>query len=1234
MKIKINFEKIGIIALAVISGLYALFLVLPFIISPIANKFCNQIEELIKVSTGLEAHVQGIGIITSPGLSVGLKVKEFSVYVPNEKVPVIDIDNLKGDLLLVPLLAKKIQFGTISAEEIETNIVLDKKGIPVIIKYLPEQNDENEGTLSSLPLGLKLSNHFPNIIIEDYRFSFIDEATGSAYYIDGEDLKITDFILDKKLKISTTGQIVFDKRVVSNYDIKIFNRIMPDWKLDDLVFPKEVKIEDEKSVKKNEVNSLAEINIIDFFKAVNKNGFKADINADIKTSGTFKKPVQKGLFEIVGLSVFVNGKQLPESYAKFHFKGEETDIDSIFYTSSDINEKTQLIGNIKTGDTHSLDITLRSNAKFNNIIRLLDSIASSLGRDDLKTVSATGAIDADFNVSSDMRTIISNGHLKIKPSTLSYALYNVYISNINADIDFDNNNININNIGFSVFGHPFKIVGELASNAVADIKITADNLPIKGLVGIAGQIGLLKENDFNSGSLTLNAIIKGALNEIKPDVMLSIDNVNIYNKMLQTRLLLTKAIVKLLLSKTNINGDVDINSLKLKHDMASVSVPSALVYFDSKDINIKNSYVMINNSKIDVKGSVKDYTTKNLNMDISAKGDLASVDVAAFIPRELHSMFPYTGKMPLSIILKGDANTQHITFDLSATPSAYVKFLDINKLKGKNTKIHTDVKLENNSATLVNSGIFANAERIATFDGGVNNLSNPDLSINISIPQKISFPIPGMGANSNITGYGAFNFGGSPLSPKLKGKVYLDDISIKDMDFELKNLIANLNGQGISGDGTAEKMRFGGIVASNLVAKFILNDFTVFNLSDIKADVFSGKVSGKLTYHIPTFLFGLDLEGKGLNSMDAVYGTVGIPKALTGTLGFGVKLTSKGVTDTEIIKNLKGDINFNITNGRFVSIGRLENLVAAQNISSNSILKSAISALTTAANIQETDKFKLINGEMTMSNGSVNILFINVSGPLMSYYIKGVYNILQNSANLVILGRLDSKVVSYLGPIGQLSAEKLLSYIPKFGASTAKFLDILTQDPKNEKTELIPELSSGSKSYKDFKVIYNGSIEKASSIKTFKWLSKCDTSQMDLKQEVKNAVNAAKDNVKSQVESAKTTANNIKTNVTKIVETQKQQVKTEKQSLEQAKKDVQNIKQNASQSATNLGNLLKNAALNANKKLETSQPAASQTNSTTQNIPAAQTTTQTTIAHPQTETKTESQSREQASKEE
>ena len=82
--------------------------------------------------------------------------------------------------------------------------------------------------------------------------------TSKSYGLEGETLHITDFILDKKIKISTVGKVIFEDSVISNYDIKLFNKIMPNLKLQDLVFPKEIAVEEEPAE--------MQFNIIDIFK--------------------------------------------------------------------------------------------------------------------------------------------------------------------------------------------------------------------------------------------------------------------------------------------------------------------------------------------------------------------------------------------------------------------------------------------------------------------------------------------------------------------------------------------------------------------------------------------------------------------------------------------------------------------------------------------------------------------------------------------------------------------------------------------------------------------------------------------------------------------------------------------------------------------------------------------------------------------------------------------------------
>ena len=143
------------------------------------------------------------------------------------------------------------------------------------------------------------------------------------------------------------------------------------------------------------------------------------------------------------------------------------------------------------------------------------------------------------------------------------------------------------------------------------------------------------------------------------------------------------------------------------------------------------------------------------------------------------------------------------------------------------------------------------------------------------------------------------------------------------------------------------------------------------------------------------------------------------------------------------------------------------------------------------------------------------------------------------STNVTVLGRLDQSVVSLLGPVGELSADKLLSAIPKFGTLTASIANALTTNPKGERISEIPALSNGSENYKDFKVIFNGGLESSSSMKSFKWLTNVDTSALEPQQNMVETIKSLKttvgddvknvvDTVKNQKEALKNTADELK----------------------------------------------------------------------------------------------------------
>ena len=146
------------------------------------------------------------------------------------------------------------------------------------------------------------------------------------------------------------------------------------------------------------------------------------------------------------------------------------------------------------------------------------------------------------------------------------------------------------------------------------------------------------------------------------------------------------------------------------------------------------------------------------------------------------------------------------------------------------------------------------------------------------------------------------------------------------------------------------------------------------------------------------------------------------------------------------------------------------------------------------------------------------------------------------STNLIILGRLDSYVIKYLGPIGEFSVDKILSNIPVFGTLTSSLVNIMTTDPRGEKISEIPALTNEKKNgHKDFKVVFNGGLESKSSVKSFKWLTKVDTTAIEEQ--------------KSVVETVKSLKTTVNTDVKNVVNT----VKSQQEALKNTAKDLKNL---------------------------------------------------------------------------
>ena len=142
------------------------------------------------------------------------------------------------------------------------------------------------------------------------------------------------------------------------------------------------------------------------------------------------------------------------------------------------------------------------------------------------------------------------------------------------------------------------------------------------------------------------------------------------------------------------------------------------------------------------------------------------------------------------------------------------------------------------------------------------------------------------------------------------------------------------------------------------------------------------------------------------------------------------------------------------------------------------MLRTSLSVVTKAITLKDTGLFKYLRGDIDFTNGIANIKLLQSQGPLMALFIKGIYNPLNDYANLIVLGRLSDEVISGLGAFGDFSFNKLMIML----TGEEQKQNIIEED-----IDKIPQLTS--RNTKEFKSIINGIIDKSNSVISFNWIS-------------------------------------------------------------------------------------------------------------------------------------------------
>lgn len=1025
--------KVGIISGSILMGAFILILLLPFILNIFIDKYTPQIAGEINKITGLSAGLEDVKIVGTPKLTAGLKVKKFELYTP-QKEPILTADNFEVKMSLIPLLAKNIRIDVIRLDNADITLKFNKNGDLDFLKYLPEDKankDDNNSTITELPFGLKLSNHLPDIHLGGYKVTITDGKDN--FIINGDKTDITDFIINKSIKIKGSGNAVLSGRKQFNYNVNLYNKIMPETELQDLIF----------NPQPQEEKDTVKVNLIEILKGLYDYNVTADANINLKTA---KDSIDGGV-NLTNISII----DLPKSNANLSFKNNTINIDSNIYTAK--NEVSTLKGSVMTGKKPYADLNVKSDLDITNTLNIIKKVALIFNIKDLQTLTASGSINTDFNIKTDLQTVKSSGFLKVPTARLYYGAYKIGLDNINADISLAENNVNIKNISLSVLGQPLRIYGTLSSDAVADIHAIADKLSVKGLLVAIGQGSLMKENPIYSGNLSMDTIIKGKLDKINPVIKLDITNLDLKNLPSDLRLKAPKTTVNITSDGKTFGGTASANDVKLINPALTISAKTIKANINPETIEITKTPVFIDKNNTVIEGKITNYLTDKIGLDFTSTGDIKST-------------------------LKGILNMPKQTLNL------VYQTTDLSEII------------------------------IPLFD-----------------KSKLSF-------------WGKINITGNMTNPEINGTATVPAVSIPEIPVTMSDMDLKLHGTFLHGSGTVKEFVTGGIKAQNLSGGFELKG-TDFYLNSLKGEAFKGKVNGNLVYNLSNAKTKIAFSGSGLDAESAIEGAAGIKKALTGTLGFNTNLTLTVLEYNEMLKSIKGPLNFEIKKGAFGSIGRFEGFLGAANITQNYFLKNTVNALSDAAGLATTAQFNTLEGSLNLSDGWANLNPVKSTGPSLCYYITGKYNLVNGTTNIIILGRLDAPMVAKLGALGTLNMSSII------GDKAANVLRILTTNPLNEKTENIPALSNGSKNYQDFKVSYNGGVDSKSSIKTFKWIKNADMS--DLKpQTVKDIAG----NVK---EAYKTDINQTKEEINTAIENEKKKIENAKNQINTTKDDFKNL---------------------------------------------------------------------------
>ncbi len=711
------------------------------------DSFASQIEE----QTGFKLSCEDISFKKTFSPYFKINLHHTIVLYPDNSI-FLKLKDAELKIKVLPLISKKIIVKDAKLTRPIISLTLYKDFSTSLDKYFKPDKKINTN-------GFNLESVIYDTVLERYKIKISDESLSKNFYLEGDELLVKDVKLNEKIHIIIKGALFEGEKEYLKYDL--------------------------------DVNSLLSQNKRHFtfspFKPLVEYDLKGNVSGKLNI---LKENLLNGNLNLEDISLKIDNAVLKDNNIKFIFKGEEVQTEALVHTSK--TDEAQLTGKYCFGKKKYIDIkTKAKNVRLENLCKIIKVVSASLNvKNPMPDIDIKGLLNADFILNSDFKKLKSEGTAKIINAQISHKSLPYSVNKINADINFQNNKIDIKKAQAFVNSTPINIEGAINEDVGVDIQAGADNLDVKTLVSLFLTPEKIPFN-ITKGKLSFISYIKGNYGKnlnITSDF--NIKDIGFIEKMQKIPVNVKDINAKLISDTKKYSGDVLCSGLKTVFNKKNITSDSIKILFDNKNIQIKESKLNLINSPVSFLGTVTDYIDSPKGK-FKIEGDIISSDLAELFKEYINQPHKAVGKLKTKCSIDVLKDNLKIKTQINADKDNYLSYAVVRELLNKPSITSFDADIKGKNIIINELSLTENSKNVKVpqlkVSGQISGEKEPVFkNLNLIIPTSFTVSTNFFGGEE-ISLNGSLILNNTLKNPILDGSLKVFNYNIKKLYTSIKN---------------------------------------------------------------------------------------------------------------------------------------------------------------------------------------------------------------------------------------------------------------------------------------------------------------------------------------------------------------------------------------------------------------------------------------------------------------